>query len=542
MRWMINNNNAGWTERCMKKRSYKNENKSVNGTSGGGKSTNTNTDQMKEVGEKFILEADYVGDSIDDFARRLCGRYPYVLIDDLSCASRVLPAPQYLKVSESPDWSVRKDENQLSRNNQIEFLLRLQNTENIPQPVKIEMLDLGLNLYQHLPREIRQKAPFASCIADLYLPWTDWHHYLCQVCPNQNLVERMKRSRTLHESTRITTYGSAERPLRRTYEEGPVLRRDSQQGIDIGELIRKKYVVGIKGGPGVSVDAYRAVVESWTQEIIHFLEQGGEGPVRIVLEEYDMTGTCATPQLRAMKTLRKRGFSITLISTTPAEDDYTRLIIDNECARQDVYSSRSWDVAQLQARKLTALLDPHKIQDYTERALPDGYEKIETSGYSINPEGEITQNFRESFRPVHRSVFDPHYQSLGDQQTLLAAEIQNDLDVGERFVNDNGECYREYVPLPKERVPWAGVMEERVARWIEKMRQSDFYITPPKEEIKAPCIRIPLKEKKSRSRGSKHTHRHIGLSKSSESSRVTKQRKGVRHAGNGKDSSGTSAD
>lgn len=266
---------------------------------------------------------------------------------------------------------------------------------------------------------------------------------------------------------------------------------------------------------------------------------------RIVLEEYLWAKTFGSIHLSAMRTLRKRGFAITLISTDMPSDVKERQAIDQDTGIKIAHLSGSWESACHSETWFTADLEPYKVLYETERVLPDGFEEIESTGYSISPDGEITHNVRKSYRPFHRYVRDPHLQSLSDQRTLRAVELQNHLGIGWRWVNNNGRIYKEYVKLPKPRSPWFGVIEQSVTLWLEEMKQSDFYITPPTEEP-----RVPWKKRTSRpnrtngrkkpSRGSGRTHRHTPSSRKSENFPATKQLSGARRDGNGKDISGTS--
>ena len=87
--------------------------------------------------------------------------------------------------------------------------------------------------------------------------------------------------------------------------------------------------------------------------------------------------------------------------------------------------------------------------------------------------------------------------------------LQSGLKVGERLVNNNGKIFKEYVPLPPERYPWKGMLEKKIERWLAEMRSSDFYITPPKEEVTCPLV------KKRVSRGSGRTwEQHEGCRQS----------------------------
>lgn len=270
----MSNKPKSWTDRIKKTRQPGNKHTVIKGTSGTGKSTCYLEDLILEVGLMFILLIDPFGETADDFLKKLYGRYDKVLVDDLSWKDRVLPVC-FLPVSDDPEEFERERQNKLHRDNVIESLLRMQDTDLLPQPVKEDTLDAGLLLYQKLPKAIRMQVPL-HVICDLYRPWTEWHQFLTDACPDHELAMRFIRMRSLHESTRLSSYGAAERVLMKTFAEPAVKRRDTHPGVNVPHLIREKYVIIIKGGPGVSMYPFRAIAEYWFASVIHYLEQGDE--------------------------------------------------------------------------------------------------------------------------------------------------------------------------------------------------------------------------------------------------------------------------
>jgi hypothetical protein len=307
----------------------------------------------------------------------------------------------------------------------------------------------------------------------------------------------------------------------------------------IERLIQGNYIVIIKGG---SPEASLMIGSIWANAVINYFEDGGFGEARIILDEYDNCGTATPTVIRALNMKRKRGLSFTFISQTPSEDDYVRKSIDQNCGTLYVHRCASWEVSEYMAKALSGRLDPNKVKYYTQRTMHDGYEQYirrtsskGTSGTRDlwSDENKLTFNNSdqesEAERAISRTVEDPHYESLSDQNTLIAQEIQNDLAVGERYVSKNGKVFKEYVPLPRKR-PW-NYCEESLDVYLERMRQSEFFVTPNLSLPEVPCrFKRPIGNGKP-STGSGRTHRHTPKSNKSGNTRHTKPPKGPRPNG-----------
>lgn len=245
-------------------------------------------------------------------------------------------------------------------------------------------------------------------------------------------------------------------------------------------------------------------------EVMNWADGHPGEQIHLIFEEYANFGLCGQPEITGLNTLRKRGVTFDFISQYPTAEWELREAQDQNCGNRVAHRCGSFETAEYVSRWLLGSLDPHKVHHTTQRAVYDGYETfIRKSATELGSIKErITHN--EAERSRYKILEDNHYQSLSDQQTLLINDIQNGLKVGERYVNDNGVLRREYVPLPKSRYPWKGIAEERVQRWLEEMRKSDYYVTPNLDGLNGHKMETVLqshggKETKQSSKGMKRT-------------------------------------
>jgi len=469
-------------------------------------------------------------------------------VDDLSEKTRVLPIP-LCKTTDD------EEENRNTRDFLVEVLYRKTGENPLEHPLKTYYIEKAIEVYQKLPAEVRKKTPFCQ-LYRIFKPWDDWHFFFIQYCADKTLAEQLARMRMLHESTRLSTYAASERLMESVLAELAVRWREGNRWFNVEKLIEQKWVIIIRGG---TREAFRMVAANWSKAIISHFEMGGRGRARIVYEEYEADGTTGEPEIRALKTLRKSGLSQTYISQDFPEDERQRKAIVQNVGVHVIHRCASWETAEPAARLLSGLLDPDKVHHYTERQLHDGYsfEKVQNVSHQTrrttnDPLGikrveDVTSyagsgtNITESERALaeYRTVMEAQYQALSDQHVLRAAEIQNELKRGERYINAYGRIYRDYVPLPRPRWPWPGVLEEKIEQWLEEMRQLPCYITPDFSEPRLPCEVSRPSGNGKRSSSSGRTHQHTTTSKKSGNTARTKRHNGQQSGGRRKGTSNT---
>jgi hypothetical protein len=433
------------------------------GTSGSGKSESSNVDVAAMVGQRAIMMVDFQGTSAMSLLRTI-GDYRYVLVDDLKRRDRVLPL-RLLKTSDS-EWERKRFREEFA-----EILFRKTEENAHEHPLKLFGVETACKLYQSLTHLV----PLCA-IAELFMPWSPWHDFLLAHSTDRVVVGLLRKLKGMHEATRQNIYGPAERLLQSVLTEPSIVLRDADREPDTERMIRDKYVVLVIGGRDVSVEAFRMVAAMRVLNFIHHFENERGGQAHVVLEEFSNYNLVGKPEIRALNTCRKMGLSFCFRCQSPPRDDEIREAIEQNCGRRIAHRCGSRETAEHVANWL--MVDPNKVHHQTERSVFDGYETVRQTGWSSGDTYGFATNWRDIDRATQRVVHDDHYVSLSDQRTLLADQIQNELAVGERFVNDNGRIYREKVQLPKERYPWPGIMEAKIAQRIEEMLQSDWYVTP----------------------------------------------------------------
>lgn len=446
------------------------------GSSGSAKSTAAVQDTQRWIGNAFVDLHDPQGDTADLLLERIEGRYRNVIVDDLTRLDRVVPL-SLITVSTAENTLVREKENNHQIHQLLEILGRQLEVSLLDQPMKRFYTEQAIKLWMSLKPEIRELLPF-FVITELMRPHSPWCDYLISQCTDPTIRNVFTKAKTLHESTRLSTLGSAERLMDSFLGAPEIKARCTNQPSNLKHLVENKFVRITKGGPGVTKEAFRIVCAIRSIETMQFADENPDHNIRIIFEEYANYGLCGEPEIRGLNTLRKRGVSFDFISQSPPKDEFLREAIDQNCGVRIAHRCASYETAEYVAKWLLGNLDPHKVHHTTERLVQDGYDQVQrTSRTAIDYDNDrITTS--EGDRARYKVVEDIHYQTLSDQQTLQINEIQNGLKVGERFVNDNGRLRKEYVPLPRPRYPWKGIAEERIRRWLGEMRRGQFYVTP----------------------------------------------------------------
>lgn len=437
-----------------------NESCSVIGGSGTAKSTCAMLDVYEEVGRKAILLADFQRSSAMTLLGMLEGEYPNVIVDDLSRRDRVIPL--CLLRSGNDEWESRQ-----YREDFFDLLGRKGEESIHDAPLKLFGVESACTVFQK-----QDTRPPIESLRYVFKPWSPWHHYLVNNCTDIVVRELLlKLRKNMHEATRQSLYGPAERKLDAVLSDPAIALRDSDKPVDMQRIMDEKTVVMVIGGQ--SPEAFRMIAGAWSQEFIHFFEHGGKGKARVILEECTNYGLVGSPELRSLNTSRKTGLSWTFIMQSPSEDDDTLENMEQNCGKRIAHRCPSERTARHVAGSLLGTLEPHKVHHTTERAVFDGYEPYIVEGVTGD-----TESWRESERTLYRTVEDIHYQTLSDQRMQLEDEIQNRLRIGERWVNDNGNIYKERVPKPEDKYPWPGLLEAKIQKWIEEIVQTDWYVTP----------------------------------------------------------------
>jgi hypothetical protein len=231
-----------------------NESCVVYGSSGTGKSTGVMSDAAQEVGEKAMLIIDPQGKTAMTLLSLIEGVYGNVLIDDLRRTDRVLPM-SLLRSSVNPDQMLREWENKRYREQLIEIIGRKSEQSMRDHPLIVYGLETAFIAYQS------QKARVPLwMIRDIFKPWSPWHWQLVYGCSDKIIAELLRKLRkNMHEATRQSVYGPAERRIEAIFGEPAVIVRDSDREPDMERIVREKYVVFVVGGPGVSPEAFRTV-------------------------------------------------------------------------------------------------------------------------------------------------------------------------------------------------------------------------------------------------------------------------------------------
>lgn len=441
------------------------------GGSRSGKTTCSNVDVASMAGTSAILYCDPQGNAARDMLQRM---FPYenVIVDDLTNTSRVIPM-RLLQSSRAHDPTLRRWENRRHREDFAEMLFRKTDEKPHEHPLKSGGVDTAAMVYQTQT----QRVPIEA-LAEAFMPWSPWHAYLVENCADPvhaGLLRRISNNQ-MHEATRQTLYGPAERILRAVLTEPCIALRDAGDEPDVARLVRDKYVVVVSGGRGVSREAFRMVAATWSLRFIRHFENDGGGSAHVVMDEATNYGLIGEPEIRALNTCMKKGLSYRFIMQSLPKDEEIREALVQNCGKKIAHRCGSRQTAEEVAGWFSS--DPEKIHHTTERTVFDGYESVRQTGWASSQPHGFTTTSRDVDRAAHRAVLDRHFVSLSDQRTLLADAILNGTGIGERHVNDNGTCYRETVTLPEEAYPWPGILEDKVQRWIAQLLQSEWCITP----------------------------------------------------------------
>lgn len=428
-----------------------NRNIVITGVSGSGKTESYLPELAEEVGEAFIDFYDPQEEAALKFAEYIIG-YDRVIFDDLSDHTKVLPVALCCRTGDP--W-----EDSRARDALLEVLGRKDDEDLHQHPLKRQGVDMALQLWQATPLDFPLHAT-----TRFFKPWDSYFWHYVNHCPDASLAKRFKAMYGLHEATRMNIYGAAERLLEGTLGDPVVIARDRPLTYDMETLVREKWVRITVGGRNVSREAIRMVMAMRSAEVFRYVMEHDD-PIRMVKEECINYGLAGEPDLFALNTGRKRGFGATYIRQYPPQDESLREAMAG--CTQYTHRAGSREVAEYLAGTLLGLLDPYKVHYSTERRVHDGYEPFRRPG----------NQQQQWMLSRYETVRDDHYQSLSDQERLIAAEIQR-LGVGERYVNANGRIHREKVELPRPFSPWRSVRQEKVRQWLETIRSNAFYVTP----------------------------------------------------------------
>jgi hypothetical protein len=296
-----------------------------------------------------------------------------------------------------------------------------------------------------------------------------------------------------------------------------------------------------------------------SKAFIDYFESGGTRNARLIYEEYANYKTVGETEIRGLNTLRKKGVRFTFISQSLPDDERVLEAIQQNCGIRIAHRCGSWKTAEVASKWFSGNIDPYKVHHTTERQVHDGYDEQVTrsSSTQISDQTDDPHNIKRvedahgmrrtgrtsgestQFISRYKTVVDEHFHALCDQDFLQTSYIQNGLGVGWRLVNDNGHIVKEYVPLPKSRWPWPGVMEEKIRRSRESMKQLPFCITPNLSEPVITCVPTTLSGNTKSSNGSGRIHQHTTSSRRSGNTANTNQPRGRRSNGKNGDSSTT---
>lgn len=255
----------------------------------------------------------------------------------------------------------------------------------------------------------------------------------------------------------------------------PVFRCRCEGDFDFVSYLNRGGII-IVDGKGVSEDAMVITLGAIAQLILQAARR--QEFTRKVTLCIDEAGLLAGGyEVRGLAELQKFNLDIVLISQTIDQfpREHSETIIGN-CGRMEVFRCNSMDTAKRCADILgtsTLSADAHLRTTYRTRQVHDGYdtissygrgERFDDVGQTIGYDSRDSTTYRARYATVQEA--QQEYKTYGMQLQDMQRELLN-LKVGERYVRDD-RVYKEYVPIEREVLPWAGLTLRRTQEAIEQ--------------------------------------------------------------------------
>jgi len=402
------------------------------------------------------------------------------LYEKLAETDRVLAFP-FMKKSKHKDPWLQQAENEESIRAFGDILVRrrgMQGMQNTPLIEEWIMAALELWMHQNEPVRLTE-------LQHCFRPHHKTFIKLVQNCENDYIKWKFHNLTRMSETALRGETGAAQRILNAVFR-SPAFALRCDGNFPIGEFLDEGGIVLFEGksleGKSISDDAIRTSFGALGLQIIqHVRTRTGGKRIRMVLDEANNFGLVGWYEMRALAEGQKMGFDVDI--SVQSLDFPTPEILDGvltNCQRHEWFRPGAARIGLAGSLDLgVPSIDEYKIhhKDVRGRQINIGWEDTTTTGKGSWDSDEDRSGSSTSENNGYRAKFGEttettdHYQGLNDQVLIFQRDLMR-LKVGERFVKDVGEVWKEYVTPLKEPYPcMPGLKRKRTEAAIDQIRQ-----------------------------------------------------------------------
>jgi hypothetical protein len=432
---------------------------------------------VAEPGEDFLLHLENHG------------HMNRVVVHDQRDMNNVL-FKQLIRISSEPDPFVRREENERYCTAFLDLPARRRHMEALAIFPAIEKYSkLAVESWQVTDMSSQWIPPFA--IGNILIPEHPLHHYVFRHMPEGEDRWELMQVAFMNKHDWVTLVLPAVRFLKGALDNAHMRATCSRRPtFNLPAHLRRCKT----GEPGIYVSLGNASKEATSLNIVCDVQQivfdaltkpwGFDCHIaRDELLNWDLYGA-PEAQFHAIMRNYRVNFTDALQSYAFPTEEIAQSFRQNTSIKR-IFRCNDPDMAFEAARSLMRMLDENKIHHFDEsvHTVPEIiYERRESEGVSIGPDGKRTTNRNSSLVPVtrHHERVDrkASYQQGNEQLFWLAQKIQNLPDLKCIVQERHGQPYEDAVRLLPNLCPVRGDFELEVKRCLNQLKNSPLYQKP----------------------------------------------------------------